>query len=87
MSFININLGVFFWNLNMSGVHLELDKNIVEEKMWESFKNTVKNSKKVQKGCSETDITDLISYQGVVVENYKTNINRDHQSPPLSLRL
>lgn len=72
----------------MSGVHLKLDKDIVEEKMWERFKNAAKNSnKKVQKGCSETDITDLISYQGVVAENYKTNINWDHQSPPHSLRL
>lgn len=85
MSFIKISLEVFFgiWKCLVS----IWNKDIVEEKMWESYKNTVKNSKKVQKGCSETDITDLICYQGVVVENYKTNINRDHQSPPHSLRL
>lgn len=31
MSFIKISLAMFFWNLQMSGVHLKLDKDIVED--------------------------------------------------------
>lgn len=93
MIFIQICLWIFLLDLRISCLHLELDMVYEQKERGEgvkNMKNTVKkiSNKDVKEKCTETEENKgfIFCYQGVVVEIYKTNINRDHQSPSQSFR-